>query len=168
MWRKIVKRPVVAGLGSLVSALVLMPILGIGAAYGDSPYSGQTFAKASEAVKNNGGTPVISTIVGSQLATEDCFVTNAHKSITLDSSGKSAHNGTWLFDLNCNQVVAEPGKPGNSAVTSEAADAKKIKGWIAAWNRKPEGCSNPEWCLAMCDQYGGCSAETKQYLSGQS
>jgi hypothetical protein len=159
---------VIAGLGSFVSALVLMSMLGTGVASGDSQYSGQTFAKASAAVKNNGGTPVISTIVGSQLATEDCLVTNAHKSITLDSSGDPAHNGTWLFDLNCNQKVAAPGKPGNSAITPAAAEAKKIEGWIAAWNRKPEGCSNPQWCLAMCDKYGGCSAETKQYFSGQS
>ena len=162
------KRSVVAGLGCLVSGLVLMPIFGTGVACGDSQYSGQTFAKASEAVKSNGGTPVISTIVGSQLATDDCMVTNAHKSITLDSSGKSAHNGTWLFDLNCNQVVAGPGKAGNSAITPAAAEAKKIEGWIVAWNRNPQGCTNPKWCLSMCDKYGGCSAETEQYLSGQS
>jgi hypothetical protein len=168
MWGKFVKRTVVAGLGSLVSALVLMPIIGTGVACGAPPYYGQTFAKASDAVKSNGGTPVISTIVGSQLPTNDCLVTNAHKSITLDSQGHSAHSGTWLFDLNCNLLVAEPGKPGGSAATSEGADAKKIQGWIVGWNRKPEGCTNPQWCLAMCDKYGGCSAETEQYLSGQS
>ena len=162
------KRSVVAGLGSVASALILMPILGLGVASGDSQFSGQTYAKASEAVKSNGGTPVISTIVGSQLATDDCMVTNAHKSITLDSSGKSAHNGTWLFDLNCNQVVAGPGKPGNSAGTPEGADAKAIESQIKSWNGKPASCTNPKWCLAMCDKYGGCSAETEQYLSGQS
>jgi hypothetical protein len=161
-----VKRSVVAGLGSLVSALVLMPILGTGVACGDSQYSGQTFAKASDAVTSNGGTPVISTVVGSQLATEDCMVTNAHKSITLDSSGKSAHNGTWLFDLNCNQVVAEPGKPGNSAATADGANAKAIESQIKSWNSKPASCTNAKWCLAMCEKYGGCSAETEQYLSG--
>lgn len=162
------KRSVVAGLGSVASALVLMPILGTGVAYGDSQYSGQTFAKASEAVKNNGGTPVISTVVGSQLPTDDCLVTNSHKSITLDSSGNSAHSGTWLFDLNCNQKVAAPGKPGNSAGTPEGAALKAIESQIEGWNSKPASCTNPKWCLAMCDKYGGCSAETEQYLSGQS
>ncbi|MBP1819430.1 hypothetical protein [Mycobacterium sp. OAE908] len=159
---------VVAGLSSLVSASILMPIFGTGVASGDSQYSGQTFAKASEAVKSNGGTPVVSTTVGSQLATDDCMVTNAHKSITLDSSGKSAHNGTWLFDLNCNQIVAGPGKPGASAATAEGARAKAIQSQIMGWNRNPEYCTDPKWCLAMCDQYGGCAAETKQYLAGQS
>lgn len=163
------KKFVASGLCALASVFVTMLMLGTGLAWGTPPYYGQTFAKASATVKGSGGSPTIRTVVGSQLATDDCLVTNSQASITLNSSGQAAHSGTVLFDLNCNLVVAEPGKPGNSAASSDGAVAKKVKGFITYWNAgHPDSCTpgaSAQWCQQMCDKYGGCSAEVVHYLS---
>ncbi|WP_167106221.1 hypothetical protein [Mycobacterium sp. DL592] len=147
-------------------------MLGAGAANGAPPFYGETYAKASESVKSNGGTPMIATIIGSQLPTNDCVVTNAYPSITLNSQGRAAHGSRWLFELNCNQRIASPGKPGNSAATADGSQAKKIEGYIEYWNKGNfDACGadkkTAQWCQQECDAYGGCSAEFENYLASK-
>ena len=148
------------------AAVVAMGAFGAGGASAAPNLTGLTYAKAAAKIQGWGGTPVISSIVGSQLATDDCVVTQARESLTLDSSGRSAHRGRWLFDLNCNAAVAAPGKPGNSAASPVGANAKKVQGWNTSWNRKPAYCDGHiAYCQRYCDNFDGCSDELKEYLA---
>ncbi|WP_431235195.1 hypothetical protein ACQ856_12205 [Mycolicibacterium psychrotolerans] len=159
-------RLVLSVVSAVFTAVLVIGLGGTGVASAAPNLTGLTFGKASEKIQGWGGTAVISSVVGSQLATDDCIVTDARESITLDSSGRSAHRGRWLFDLNCNAAVAGPGKPGNSAASPDGAKAKKIEGWIASWNKKPAYCDGHiAYCQRYCDNYDGCSDELKQYLA---
>lgn len=166
------KEKSVWGLRFLASLVVVTPVIDAGFAHASPPFYGLTFADAAEKVKNFGGTPAVATVIGSQLATEECVVVNSRPSKTLDSQGQTAHAGLWLFDLNCNRVLAEPGKAGNSVASEMGATAKKIKGFIAYWNDGHfDSCGasidSAKWCQLQCDKYGGCSAEFEQFLSSQ-
>jgi hypothetical protein len=143
-----------------------MGMFGIGVASATPSLVGLTYGKAAAKIQGWGGTAAIATVIGSQLATDDCVVVDAKASITLDSSGRSAHRSRWLFDLNCNAAVAAPGKPGNSAASPDGAKAKKVEGWIASWNRKPSYCDGHiAYCQRYCAEYDGCSDELEQYLA---
>jgi len=171
-------RPVIVGTGALAIVAVLVGIFGAGVAYGAPPFYGQTFGKASERIQSRGQTAVIATVIGSQLATDDCIVTNAYKSRTLNSTGRAAHRGTWLLDLNCNNTVARPGNPGNSVMTPQGQKAKKmqtradrlngnahsalVKGKVPACGKSD---SNVQNCQNFCSRWGLCSDELLNYLS---
>lgn len=160
-------RRVCGGVAAVFGVLALSGTFGVGEAVAAPPFYGQTYAKAAETIEAKGLTASIATVIGSQLPTDDCRVMNAYMSFTLNSSGRKAHKGTWMLDLNCNQLVAQPGKPGNSTATSQGKSAKKIEGWIAIWNVHPEKCDNSgSYCRKQCAYYGGCSDELLKYLAG--
>jgi nickel-dependent lactate racemase len=132
------KRFVVIGTSAILSALVSAGIFGGGVASAD--YTGQTYAQASENIEAHGMKAVISSVVGDQLAQDDCVVTNAKTSSFLNSSGVLEEK-TILLALNCNETVAKPGTPGNSLATPEGKAAKKDQGDAEYFN------THPEWCL---------------------
>jgi hypothetical protein len=145
------------GIPAVVGALLAVVALGGGMAMAAGPdYSGQTYAKAAEQISSGGGTAVIATVIGEQLATDDCLVTGSKIGSNLDSSGRS-RGYQVLLDLNCNQTLAAPGKPGNSAATSEG---KAEKGLI----HTGDFCSAPAQadytpCAEWCSQHDGyCTA----------
>jgi hypothetical protein len=152
-------------IGIAACVVVLFP-LSTGTAAAAPPYYGLTYAEASERVSQSGGTPAIGTVIGDQLPVDKCIVVNSY--------GAKSGSGRWMFNLNCNNPVAEPGQPGNSAVSKTGAEAKKIKGYIEYWNKdvkNVESCgvsaASANWCNQRCEIYGGCSDEVLQYLAGK-
>lgn len=89
------------------------------------PFVGLTYKDAAAKATGRSATAVIQTVVGSQLATDDCIVTTWSKSSFLDIGGKPRKQA-YLFNLNCNDAVASAGSPGNSlaSVEGRAAEAK--------------------------------------------
>ena len=79
---------------------------------------------------------------GDQLQTGDCIVTSWHKSIYLDASGDNRRKNEYVFALNCNNHVASPGNPGNSAMTPEGAKAKAEQQQAASIDRAPHGAAD--------------------------
>jgi hypothetical protein len=161
------------------AGFVLMLTLGVGAATAAPPFYGQTYAKASATIKANGSTPAIATVIGSQVPTDDCVVTNAYMSITLDSTGRRAHRNTWMLELNCNSAVAQPGKPGNSVTTPEGKKAKanltmadnlntNLPKQVAAGKtpRCGQDAASAKTCMDFCDKSGLCSDWVVNYLTG--
>ncbi|AQT83069.1 hypothetical protein B1R94_24250 [Mycolicibacterium litorale] len=152
--------------------------MGTGIASAASPYYGQTYAQAAAKIESRGQTARIATVIGSQLAIDDCIVTNAYKSFTLNDRGRNAHRGTWLLSVNCNRAVAAPGKPGNSVMTPEGQKAKAIevradslnnnfvnameKGKTPTCGASAERAAN---CKNFCDKYGLCSEDLVKYLA---
>ncbi|MDQ1319119.1 MAG: hypothetical protein QG655_362 [Actinomycetota bacterium] len=118
--------PVVTSLirGAAVAggAVALLAVFGAGTATAINEYEGMTYSDAANAVYNSGGTPVISSKVGSFLPTSQCMVTGSHKGSFLDSSGNNSGSKVML-DLNCNYMFALPGVPGNSKASPEGKAA---------------------------------------------
>ncbi|WP_445168533.1 hypothetical protein ACTXG7_03880 [Mycolicibacterium sp. Dal123E01] len=166
---------------AIAVAVTAIAVIGGGVAAGNSDYNGLTYAKASEQIKNNGNHPVIATVFGSELPTDQCIVTNMSKSRTLNASGSLAHSATYMFDLNCNLSVARPGKPGNSVVTPEGRHAKNIQdnadlidsnvaSKLAAGEVPFCGRDEAHFadCKSFCDQYELCSTQVLDYLASVS
>lgn len=138
--------------------------------------SGQTYGKAAEQLKGWGLTPVIASVVGDQLPTDDCIVTSSTRASNLDSSGRSRGPQT-LLQLNCNQQLAEPGKPGNSAASPAGRQMKSLQQQGTKLGRdydaalaagvEPWCGSHVSTCQSICDKSGTCSEDLVNYLSGK-
>ncbi len=108
-------------IATLTAAAVSSAVLGAGIAAADNDYVGQTYAEATKAISDAGGTETIATVVGDQVPTAQCRVTGSRNASFLDSSGNPG--GRVLLDLNCNADVASPGNPGNSAASPQGQQA---------------------------------------------
>lgn len=156
-----------AGFGVLVCTMAF-GLFGAGAA--SAGLEGFTYAKASAMIKGWGATPVIASVVGSQLATEDCIVTNSKKSNFLDSSGRSK-GYQFLLDLNCNRAVAAPGKPGNSVASAEGKSAHEEIRTMTWLGQDPDTNCAPrqQLCKQMCNKYAdSCPAALQKYVAALS
>lgn len=103
---------------------------------------GMTYDKAQEAVSSAGLSAEVSTVVGSELQQSDCVVVSQ----TVQAAkqfGREYTGSKVLLSLNCNEGLASPGKPGNSAA-SPAGRLLKKQQQAAAWRATPDG---QEWCL---------------------
>jgi hypothetical protein len=136
-----------------------MTVFGSGTASAD-PLNGHTYDEAAGLIAGWHGKPVVSTVSGDQLETGDCIVVSWHKSTFLDSSGDNTRPNNYLLSLNCNNHVASPGKPGNSAVTPEGTQAKKDETAAASIDKNPAWCHTSDkrlkWCAAICKTTGQC------------
>lgn len=146
---------------SVVGAVVAsVTMLGSGVASAYDPLVGKTYSDASAYIAKYKGKPVIATVVGSQLAMDDCIVTSWHLSKFLNSSGRNARGNEWLLSLNCNNALAGPGRPGNSAMSPEGVQAKTQQQAAATINKDPTICDKSdvykEWCAAICKSTGLC------------
>ena len=139
-------------LGSVGAAALSVTMFGSGVALADA-VTGHTYSDAAAAISGVNGTPVIATVSGDQLAIDDCIVTSWHTSKFLNSSGKNDRSKEWLLNLNCNNRVASPGKPGNSMVTPEGAQAKKDQEDAAKINKDPTWCHATADNLAVCEKF---------------
>lgn len=166
------KIPLVVDRGFVLAALLVLGMIGAGFAVAKKPpYVGQTYAKAAAKITSNGGTPMIRTVVGAQLATDDCIVTNAQKS-------KSSKR-TWMLDLNCTNLVASPGHPGNSVTTPQGKVAHdrqaRVDNWDAQVSKYLAGGKKVPWCGRteshtttcndFCARHGICSEQLLGYLA---
>ena len=167
-----------ATFASAIGVLFLFSLLDIGVASAAPPFYGQKYSQAAQTTKNVGQTPAIATVIGSQLAIDDCVVVNSYMSITLNSQGRSARGATRMFDLNCNLPLAEPGKPGNSLATQVGQDAKQDQIVVSNWNKGIPGAvaagtvpwcgvnaTHAQSCMDRCDRTNMCSGEVLQYLA---
>lgn len=116
------KKTLVGGMAATAGAAALAAVLGAGTASAINEYEGQTYADAANAIAQSGGSPKISSKVGSFLPTSQCIVTGSHNASFLDSSGNNP-GGVVLLDLNCNYMFALPGVPGNSVGSPEGKAA---------------------------------------------
>lgn len=116
------KKALVRGVVAAGGAAALLAVFGTGSAAAINEYEGQTYAEAANAIAQSGGTPKISSKVGSFLPTERCIVSGSHNASFLDSSGNNP-GGVVLLDLNCNYMFALPGVPGNSRYSPEGKAA---------------------------------------------
>ena len=98
-----------------------MALFGSAAAAADASTDavGKTYSDASKAISDAGGTPVVSSRFGDKLATDDCWVVRAQKSL----------NNKVLLSLDCYQPAAG-GQPGIAAGNS-GLEAKAIKDAVA-------------------------------------
>ncbi|MCP9275291.1 hypothetical protein [Mycolicibacterium arenosum] len=146
-------------LGAVGAALLSVTMLGAGVASAD-PLNGQSYDDAAAKITGWRGTPVVSTVSGNQLAKGDCIVTSWHKSTFRDASGDNTRPNDYLLSLNCNNYVAAPGKPGNSAMTPEGIKAKKDLTAAESIDKNPAWCQTSEkrleWCEAICASTGRC------------
>jgi hypothetical protein len=104
--------------GAAIATGSLMAFTSAGVAAADNEYAGQTYAEATQAITQAGGTETIATVVGDQVPTAQCRVTGSRNASFLDSSGNNP-GGRILLDLNCNADLASPGNPGNSAASPQ-------------------------------------------------
>jgi hypothetical protein len=111
------KRLVMLTVGATAAGALSVPTAAI--AHADNEYAGQTYAQAQQAIQQAGGTDTVATVVGDQLPTTQCRVTGSRSANTLDPGGFNSGGGRILLDLNCNNDLASPGNPGNSAASPQ-------------------------------------------------
>ena len=139
---------------------VSVAAFGSGVASAD-PLNGKTYSDAVATIQGWGksATAVISTVSGSQVDTNDCIVTSWHKSIFRDASGVQ-RSGQYSLNLDCNQHLASPGHPGNSAVSPEGRKAKEDNANAEYVAKNPSICDKDKntvkWCTDLCNKTGLC------------
>ncbi|CAN5579880.1 hypothetical protein BH09ACT7_BH09ACT7_58400 [soil metagenome] len=145
-------------------AVVAFALIGSGTAAAKTPYAGLTWGVASAKVADKGGKAVISTVVGSELPTDECVVMSARRSSYTKRDGFD-HERAWLFALNCNAKLAHGGEPGNSLASPEGRAQEKLESTAAKINAgasKPGNwcAQNLEKCQKFCDTNAGlCSKD---------
>lgn len=153
-------------------AAALTVLFGAGPASADNEYQGRTYGQVREATNNRA---VIASRTGSYLPTEECIVTGNRRASFLDSSGNA--NAKILVDLNCNDVSALNGHPGNSVVTESAKKVQEAKTWAVKMSKDYEqalaagktptclkDAGTSRWCVRLCDLSGDCSGELSDAL----
>jgi hypothetical protein len=103
------------------------------------------------------GKAVVSTVVGDQLTKDQCIVAGWHKGSFLDDKGEARGTTEYLLDLNCNQVLAAPGQPGNSLATPEGQQRKKVLHDAAIILDTPAACEQSDsmhtFCVNFCEEH---------------
>lgn len=124
------------------AAAVAMSLFGAGIAAADQ-YAGQTYGDAASAISQSGRTAIIAGRVGSLLPDDECIVARSQSPSWLKGPNFQRITGTVLVYLNCNQVLAGPGVPGNSAASPEGQQAKKDQK-AEEWKSTTE--DGAQWC----------------------
>lgn len=157
------KRLIARGAGVIAVSLAAatMAMLGASAAHADSPQN-KKYSDARSIVQNWGATPVLSTVTGDQLALDDCIVTSFSESSAVSALGENTGRKV-LLNVNCNAKVAQPGEPGNSAMTPQGKSAKQDIKVANQINKDPSACyksdDNLAYCKRVCNRSGMCSAD---------
>ncbi|MBS1691936.1 MAG: hypothetical protein JST91_06930 [Actinobacteria bacterium] len=119
------KKLIVLGSG-IVAASASMALFGSGVAVAAPDVVGQTYADASSAISDSGGSAVVATTVGGRLPQDECIVTNAWSgSFVRDVGGEFGHSGgEVMLALNCNGDHATATSAGPSVASPEGREAK--------------------------------------------
>jgi hypothetical protein len=137
------------------AAVTLIGAFGPGVAAADDLLVGQPYSQASKQISEWGASAEIETVVGARLPTDDCIVTNWHKSSFLGAGG-AKRDAVILVSLNCNGGLASSASPGNSLASPEGQQEKKIQGQADFINTHPEFCvQDPVGCHWFCTTYSG-------------
>lgn len=147
-------------MGPVAGLALLVAMFGSGVASAADPLIGKKYSDAASWISGRNGTPVVATVNGSQLATDDCIVTAWHRGGFLNSRGRDDRTMEYYVHLNCNNSVASAGHPGNSVMTPEGAKGKRQHERAAAINANPEKCQQDEqmleYCRKICESTGLC------------
>jgi hypothetical protein len=148
--------------GIVCSVVVSVVLTGSGVASAKDGYIGKTYAEVAASITGNNGKPIIATVTGSQLATNDCIVVDWQRGIYRDSSGDK-RRGEYMLNLNCNRVLASPGHPGNSLSSPEGRQEKKDERTARRIAKNPTICDENadagHWCARICEKTGLCDYE---------
>lgn len=120
------KKLIVLGGGAFVAASASVALLGTGVAVAAPDVVGQTYADASSAISDGGGTAVVATSVGGRVPQDECIVTNAwNGSFVRDVEGEFGHaGGEVMLALNCNGDHATATNAGPSVASPMGREAK--------------------------------------------
>jgi hypothetical protein len=129
-----VKKLIGFGGGAIVAASAAMGLFGVGTAAAAPDVVGQTYADASQAISDDGGTAIVANTIGGRLPQDECIVTNAQDAPFIrDSEGEFGHaQDEVLLTLNCNGGYATAGNPGASVASPEGRAAKAAADEAAA------------------------------------
>lgn len=113
------KKLILIGAGSLGTAAAAMALCGTGIASAAPDVVGKTYAEASQAISEDGGTATIATRVGDRLTEDECLVTGAWDApfYRAVSQGAEFAEGEVLVSINCNPGVATSSTPGHSTLS---------------------------------------------------
>lgn len=146
---------------AVLTAAALMAMLGATTANAQSPLN-KKYSEARSIVNKWGATPVAATVTGDQLALDDCIVTSFSESSAVSALGENTGRKV-LLNLNCNAKVAQPGEPGNSAMTPQGKAAKNDIRVANQINKNPKNCyssdDNLAYCKRVCTRTGLCDAD---------
>jgi hypothetical protein len=143
-------------LGAFAATTVATMLFGSGIATASDPLVGKTLAEATSKMADWKATPVVASVFGSVLASDDCIVTSWHKSNFLDASGKKTGTANIYLNLNCNAALASPGTPGNSLNSPQGKLEKKNDETAVFVNTHPEYCQKkPTNCDWFCSHNQG-------------
>ena len=92
---------------------VAVALVGAGTAGAAPDVSGQTYAKAKQALSQAGLTPVIATRVGDRVNEDDCIVDRIQDANFVSGTGTPASSKVKVY-LNCYGSAASDNKPGYS------------------------------------------------------
>ena len=161
------KKPLSLGIGVVSVATVASAIFGMGTASAINEYVGMTYDKASSQISSWGGTATIATRTGEALQTGDCIVVGSRTASFLGSSGFSGGSQV-LLNLDCNQVLADPGHPGGSAASPAGKQVKQDQTDLKWLNDNTEYCAEyAGYCKRLCDTYADiCSSEIADIVAG--
>lgn len=134
---------------------------GTGTSAAKDPYAGLTYADASAKISNSGATPVVLTVVGAELDTDQCIVTSSRKPLYAKSDNFDHDTKQILLSLNCSAKLAHAGLPGNSLASPQGRSEKKVEDRAEWFNSKPTSCQKDlDSCQKFCEKYAGlCSDE---------
>lgn len=107
------RKLIAIGVGALGVAGVAVAMVGAGTATAAPDVSGQTYAKAKEALDSAGLTPIIATRVGDRVSEDDCIVDRIQDANFVGGTGTPATSTVKVY-LNCYGTVAANNKPGYS------------------------------------------------------
>ncbi len=109
----------VSGLSGLAAVAVSLSSAAVATASPD--VVGDTYSDASAEIAAGGGSVVVASRTGSQLAQDDCIVTNAWDASFLRDG--SAADGEVMVALNCAGGYATATNPGSSVLSPAGRDA---------------------------------------------
>lgn len=157
--------------GGIVGAAVLMLILDAGSAAANNEWVGMTYAKAQQDASPYGMTLVVATKTGDYLPIDQCIVVGNRR------ASSTASGSRYYVDLNCNDLSAMNGHPGNSAATPEGKQVMEMKREAVSMNRdyakavangNTPACFSTaaatRWCIKMCNTSKSCSLELNEAL----
>jgi beta-lactam-binding protein with PASTA domain len=123
-----VRKLIAIGVGAVAAAGVALTVIGSGGTAMAAPdVSGQTYAKAKQALSSAGLNPIVATRVGDRVEEDKCIVDRVQDANFVNGTGASA-SGTVYVYLNCYGNPASTTSPGYSSQnpmgkTAETAQA---------------------------------------------
>jgi hypothetical protein len=136
----------ILGASAAAGAAALMALFGTATAAADD-YVGQTYADASEAMDEEGITPIVATRTGDKLEQDDCVVTAAWGAPFLRDTGDEFEHADdeMLVSLNCAGDYASATNPRASVASPAGREAKAAAEEAAAAEEEQlEEASTPD------------------------